>query len=227
MAMDPRAGSGLAGDSLLHHLNMTANVEKGGLAEYTDCTFIFGLSETVSSHVIYALQDFFQATKMGRAFNDRLKKVNKEVVIMDEFAPDTQRLPQVVVKSIPTDHVPVSLGNRLGKETFREQLFDVYGGMANMSTSIDIYESGKANVCALADVIFLSFMQYVRDRLIRINITPQPQVKFSSAAKVSGPLVGGDVYRITLVVPISSTWKQYLEIETPGVSSFESQSTPE
>jgi len=225
MALDPRAGSGIAGDSLVHHLNMTADPGKADLASYSGCTFIFGLSEEISKQVIYVLQDFFQATTMGRTFNDRLKKVNKEVVIMDEFAPDTQLLPQVVIKSVPVDHTPVSLGNRLGQETYGAQVFDVYGGLATLSTAIDLYESGKPNVCALADVVFLAFMQYVRDRLVPQGITIQPQIRFSAATKVTGLAVGGDVYRLSLNVNIIGNWKQYMEIQTVDTSSFESTIT--
>ena len=225
MAIDPRAGSGLAGDSLVHHLNMTADPGKASIGSYSGCTFIFGLSEEVSKQVIYVLQDFFQATSLGRQFNDRLKKVNKEVIIMDEFAPDTQLLPQVVVRSTPVDHTPVSLGNRLGQETYGSQIFDVYGGLATLSTTIDIYEIGKPNVCALADVIFLSFMQYVRDRLLALQITTQPQIKFTAATRVTGLTVGGEVYKLSLAVPIVSNWKQYLEIETVGAESMETQIT--
>jgi hypothetical protein len=227
MTFDPRAGSGVAGDSLHRHLNMAADIDRGNLGIYTGCTFIFGLSEEVSTKVIDVLQDFFQATPIGRAFNERLKKSNKEVVILDEFALDTQSLPQVVVTAVPADNLPVSLGNRLGTETYGTQLFDVYGGLINMNVTLDLYDSGKPNVCQLADIIFLSFMQYVRDRLIPCGITSQPQVKFTKATKVNGVVVGGEVYKISLNVPVVSEWKQYLEIETVDVESIETQPTPE
>ena len=226
MAFDPRAGSGIAGDTLVHHLNMTADVERGSMAEFSGCEFIFSLSEDVSKQVINVLQDFFQATKLGRMFNNRLKKVNKEVIIMDEFAPDTQPMPQVVVKSIPVDHTPVSLGNRLGMEPFGDQLFVVYGGLATMNTTLDIYDTGKASVCALADVIFLSLMQYVRDRLAQLTITIQPQIRFTTAQKITGLTVGGEVYRISLSVTIVSNWKQFLEVDTVSTDTIETQPTP-
>ena len=225
MSIDTRAGSGIAGDSLVHHLNMTADIGKGQLSNYADCTFIFGLSEEVSKQFIYVLQDFFQSNKLGQAYNDKLKKTGKEVIIMDEWALDTQLLPQIVVKSMPVDNIPVSLGNRLGKEEFENQIFETYGGMANLATSLDIYAQGKAAVCSLADIVFLSLMQYVKDRLMQVNISVQPQIRFSSANKVTGVSVGGEVYRISLSVPVIGEWKQYLEIETVDTNSIVHQPT--
>jgi hypothetical protein len=224
---DPRSGSGIAGDSQVTHLNMTADVNRGDLGVFSGCDFIFGLSEGVSKQLIYVLQDFFQAVKLGKEFNDKLKRVNKEVVIMDEFAPDTQLLPQVVVQSIPVDHTPISLGNALGPATVNDQLFEVFGGTANMSTTLSIYDSGKANTCALADIIFLALMQYVPMRLGQQEMTVQPQVRFTNATKVTGPKVGGDVYKITLTVMIVGNWRQYLEIETVGTGSLQSEPTVE
>lgn len=214
MALDSVAGSGIAGDSLLTQLNMTADVEKGSIATFSGCEFIFGLSEETSKALIYVLQDFFQATNLGKNFNEKLKKVKKEVVVMDEFAPDTQRLPQVVVRSIPVDHTPVSFGNALGMQVVNDQVFEIYGGLATLNTTIDIYDQGKPNTCALADVVFLSLMQYVRDRLQLQNLTIQPNIRFTNATRVNAALVGGELYRISLTLTIIGNWRQYLEIET-------------
>jgi len=223
--VNPKYASGLAGDTLLTHLN-TSGDNRANVSDYSSVTFIFGLSEQVSDMLIKVLQDFFQATTLGTAFNAHLGKVNKEVNILDQFTPDTVRLPQVVVSSLPVDHTPISLGNRLGQQTYFEEIFDVYGGQVRLNTTIEIYDSGKPNVHSLTDIIFLSLMQYVPMRMGAAQITvDHAKTRFTNATKVTGDKVGGGVYRIPLVVPIISEWRQYMKIDTVDADTLRTTPT--
>ena len=212
--VNPKVASGLAGDTLLTHLNTTGD-KRSEVSTYSGTTFIFGMSQQVSDVLIKVLQDYFQATTFTQAINTHLGRVNKEVSVLDQFTPDTVRLPQIIVSSLPVDHTPISLGNRLGQDTYGEQLFDIYGGQITMSTTIEIYDSGKPNVHELADMVFLGLMQYVSMRMMASQmIVDTTKVRFTNATRVTGAAVGGEVYRIPLVVPIISEWRQYMEIET-------------
>ena len=225
--LNQRSGSGIAGDTLNTQLNTTANSTQSVLSLLSGPTFIFGLSESVSTRMIQCLQDFFQATSLGRDFNTKLHSVNKEVIIQDQFsAADSQSLPQIVVASVPVDSVPVSLGNRIGQEEYNSHLYNVYGGNANLATTLEIYDSGKVNVCQLADIVFLSLMQYVKDSMESSYMFIQPQIRFTSVSKVnSSPVLGGAIYRITLSVPIVSEWRQYMEVVTVESSAIVNEPT--
>lgn len=224
--MTPRTNSGIAGDTLYSHLNMTGNQQRTVMGWYSGVTFIFGLSYQVSDMVIKVLQDFFQATTLGRDFNTHLNKVNKEVVILDQFAADTRPLPQVVVSSLPVDAVPLSLGNRLGQETYENELFDVYGGQVKLATTLEVYDGGKPNVHQLADVVFLAMMQYVPFRLGAMQmIVDVANVRFTNATRVTGSNVGGELYSIRLTFPIISEWRQYMEILTVDSAVIRAEST--
>ena len=206
--------SGLAGDTELTHLNTTGD-NRAQVSRYTNSTFVFGMSYQVSDLLIKVLQDYFQATDLTKSLNAHLARVNKEVSVLDQFSPDTVRLPQIVVASLPVDHTPLSLGNRLGTDTYGDQIFNVWGGQVTMNTTIEIYDSGKPNVHDLADMVFLGLMQYVQTRMkASLMIVDVTKVRFSNANRVTGENVGGEVYRIPLTVPIISEWRQYMEIET-------------
>lgn len=211
--MDLKDASGLAGDTALTYLNTTGD-KRGGVSNYASTTFVFGLSYQVSDAVIKILQDFFHATELGRSFNTALAKVKKEVCVLDQYAQDTVQLPQIVVNSIPADNVQLSFGNRLGQDTYGDEIYDVYGGQVQMSTTVEIYESGKPNVHALADAVFLAFMQYVPDRLLPLLIIQDRKVRFSSARRMPENTVGGEVYRIAFTLQLTSEWRQYMKIET-------------
>ena len=206
--------SGLAGDSLLTHLNTTGD-SRGALSKYASTTFIFSMSEQVSDLLITSLQDFFQSDELAKELNNKLSLVEKEICVVDQFSTDTTRFPQVVVSSLPVDGIPLSLGNRLGKETYEDEIFDVYGGHVTMNTTIELYDSGKPNVHKLADLVFLSLMQYIPMKLQAVKMTPDiAKVRFSNANKVTGTNLGGEIYKIPLTIPITAEWRQYMKIET-------------
>lgn len=224
--MTPRSNSGVTGDTLYTHLNTTADQQNTVSGWYGGVTFVFGLSYQVSDTLIKVLQDFFQATTMGRDFNTHLNKVNKEVVIMDQFAPDMRPIPQIVVSSLPMDTVPLSLGNRLGQDTYNNEIYDVYGGQVRMAATLEIYDSGKPNVHQLADVVFLAMMQYVPFRLGALQmIVDIANVKFTNATRITGTNVGGEIYAIKMTFPIISEWRQYMEILTVDSDVIRAEST--
>jgi hypothetical protein len=224
--MNPKSASGLAGDTLLTHLNTTGD-SRGSSGKYTDSTFIFGLSYQVSDLLIKVFQDYFQSNSLVKTLNTKLAKVNKEVSILDQFTPDTMRLPQIVVTSLPVDHIPLSFGNRIEQVTYDDHVYDVYGGQVNIGSTIEIYDSGKPNVHELADLVFLGLMQYVPMRMGTSQIiVDTAKVRFANATKTTSGL-GGDVYRINLTVPLISEWRQYFEIETVDVETIRNTITCE
>jgi hypothetical protein len=226
--LNQKSGSGIAGDTLNTQLNTTANSTESIISLLAGPTFIFSLSEAVSLRMIQCLQDFFQIAPLGRDFNQKLWSVNKEVIIQDQFNTDSQALPQIVVTSVPVDSVPISLGNKLGREEYNGHLYDVYGGNANMATTLEIYDNGKVNVSKLADIVFLSLMQYVKESMQASQMFIQPQIRFTAAAKINAsPVLGGAVYRIPLVVPVVSEWRQYMEIITVGTAGITTEPTVE
>ena len=223
--VNPKMASGLAGDTELTHLNTTGD-NRSEVSKYSGSTFIFTMSYQVSDLLIKVLQDYFQATNLTRALNEHLAKVNKEVNVLDQFSPDTVRLPQIVVSSLPVDHTPISLGNRLGKDSYGDQLFDVWGGQVTMNATIEIYDSGKPNVHELADMVFLGLMQYVPTRMkASLMILDVTKVRFANANRVTGKNVGGEVYRIPLTIPIIADWRQYMEIETVDADKMRTDPT--
>lgn len=224
--VNQRSGDGVAGDTLNTQLNTTANNGGSVLSQYSEPTFIFSLSEAVSKRMIDCLQDFFQVAPLAKEFNRRLWAVNKEVIVQDQFSvSDSMSLPQIVVTAVPADHVPVSLGNKLGTTEFNDHLFEEYGGMANMIVTLELYDSGKVNVCQLADIVFLSLMQYVKQALQSTYMTIQPQIKFTNAQKTNAGVIGGGVYKINLTVPVTAEWRQYMEVVTVTSGSISVTST--
>lgn len=223
--VNERMGSGIAGDALQTVLNTTANNSQAVLPLVSGPTFIFSLAEDVTARLIQCLQDFFQATSLGRTLRDTLGKVNKEVIVQDQYSSlDSQLLPQIVVTSVPGDHVPLSLGNKLGEEIYMDHLYRVYGGNVNITATLELYDSGKRNVCALADLVFLSLMEYVPEHMRRTGMTVQPQVKFNKATKTNTS-VGGEVYFVPITVPIIAEWRQYMEINTVTTTQMRSEAT--
>ena len=221
-----RSKTGIAGDTLYQRMNLTAD-QMAEISLYTGVEFIYGLSESVSTRLIQVLQDFFMAYPIGKAFNAALKNVNKEVIILDDFAPDTQQLPQVVVNSMPQESMPVSLGNRVGREEYGELLFDVHQGLVNIATTWSIYEVDKPSLGRLADVLFLAFMQYVPYNMRRTGMTPQPKISFTNPGKLTGTKLGGSVFMSRMNVLIVSEWMQYMEIETIDTEKIEHQPSVE
>jgi hypothetical protein len=173
--------------------------------------FIFSLSEEVSSRMVEVLQDFFNAYPLGKEFQDSLVKAHKEVRITDTNPTDQQQYPLIVVESIPNESVPVSLGNVLGYEEYNERNYVVYGGNANVNTTLRIYDTGKVGAGKLADVVFLALMHYAMMELKRSFIFLQPQVRFTKPTKLTGTNLGGDVWMCTVNVPIVTEWRQYFE----------------
>jgi hypothetical protein len=226
--LNQKSGSGIAGDTLDTQLNTTANNTAAKLALYGDTKFIFGLSEDISTRMIQVLQDFFQADSLGRRYNRKLGEVNKEVIIQDQFSvADTQQLPQVVVTAVPVDALPVSLGNKLGEEEYGDQLFSVYGGNVTTNVILEIYDNGKPAVCKLADIVFLSMMEYVKEHMQISFMTVQPQIRFSQPTKVNATVVGGAVYKLTLSVPVVAEWRQYREIVAVESTAIQNDITGE
>lgn len=220
MPINPMMSSGLAGDSLLTHLN-TGGDKKASISNYTGTTFIFSMSEQVSDMLITVLQDYFQATDLTKELNTDLAKVLKEVTVLDQFTSDSVRLPQVVVSSLPADSIPLSLGNRIGQETYEDEIYDVYGGNVILNTTIEMYDSGKPNVHKLADMVFLGLMQYVPMRMGQLKMTMDvAKVRFSNANRITGTNVGGEIYKIPLTIPIISEWRQYMKIETVDTATL-------
>ena len=220
-----KLSSGLGGDTLLTHLNTTGD-KRSEVSDYSSTTFIFGMSYQVSDMLIKVLQDYFQATTFTKSINNRLGRVNKEVSILDQFTPDTVRLPQIIVSSLPVDHMALSFGNRLGRDTYEDEIFDIFGGQITMNTTIEIYDSGKPNVHELADMVFLGLMQYVPNRLKSSQmIVDMPKLRFTNANRVTGTNVGGEVYRIPMNVPIISEWRQYMKIETVDTGEIRREAT--
>jgi hypothetical protein len=212
--VNPAEASGLAGDTLLTRLNTTGD-KRSEVSRYTGTTFVFGMSYQVSDYLIKVLQDYFQATSLTKELNERLGSVNKQVTVLDQFTPDTIGLPQVVVTSMPADSMALSFGNRLGRDTYNDELYDIYGGQITMNSTIEVYDSGKPNVHELADIVFLGLMQYVLMRMqAQQMILDTTRVRFTNANRITGDKVGGEVYRIPIVVPIVSEWRQYMKIET-------------
>lgn len=212
MSVTQKAGSGLAGDTLYNHINTTGD-KRGAVSKYEGITFIFGLSESVSDRLIKILQDYFMIDTLGLAFNAALAKVNKEVVVLDEFNKDTMNLPQIVINAVPSDNVPLSLGNKLGMESFGDYDYDVYGGDVNHNVTISLYDAGKPNVQQLADIVFLALMQYIPTNMATTFMHVQPQVRFSNATKQSGDRLGGEYYLVRVTVPIRSEWRQFMKID--------------
>lgn len=223
--MNQHANSGIAGDSLYTHLNTTGD-GKGILAAYGGVGFIYSLASNTSDMLIKILQDFFQAYALGREFNAGLAKVNKQVTIMDQFAADTQPLPQVVVTSMPADNMAISLGDKQGQQAFDDELYEVFGGQALINTTLELYDSGKPNVEKLADVIFLSLMYYVHMHMqIQYLTIDKPKIRFSNAVKITDTGLGGELYRINLTMPIITEWKQFMQIETVDVEKMQREIT--
>ena len=223
MAVDQKAGDGIAGDTLYTKLNTTAD-STGVLSKYSGVTFIYSLSETVSDRIIMVLQDFFKAYPLGIAFNSALQKVAKQVNITDQFSADTIGLPQVVVNSMPMDTQPISLGNKLGKETYNDHIYEVYSGIVNINTTFELYDSGKPNVGKLADIILLALMQYVREQLKSTYMTLHLNPRFSNPTKVNTSVDG--IYRSTITVQIITEWNQYMEIETVDADTIRDVGAP-
>ena len=224
MSVNQRAPNGVAGDTLSKPINSTGDVV-GVLELYAGMSFIYSLSDEVSNSIIEALQDFFMAYPLGKAFNDSLAPVNKSVIIKDSFSADAQQLPQIVIQSTPAEHIPLHLGNKQGMETFNDRVFETYGGNVNIATSLNIYDSGKPNVARLADVVFLAFMYYVPMVLRRRYMFVQPQVKFTNPTKQTGTALGGDVFMNTLSVPVITDWHQYFELATPEQDTIRTEMT--
>lgn len=223
--VNQRMGSGIAGDALQTVLNTTANNTQAVLESLSGPTFIFGLSEDVTSRLITFLQDFLQSNSLGKTLRERLGKVNKEVIVQDQYTSmDSQLLPQIVVTSVPVDGIPLSFGNRLGEEIYMDHLYVVYGGNVLISASLEIYDSGKRNVCELADLVFLSLMEYIPGRMKQVNMTVQPQVKFTKATKAN-TAVGGEVYVVTVSVPIIAEWRQYMEVNAVSTTQMRTEAT--
>jgi len=226
MAINQFPASGLAGDTLVTKINTTGD-DRSDVNNYYSTTFIFGLSYQVSDYLITVLQDYFQSNDLTKALNTRLGKVHKQVTVLDEFTPDTIGLPQIVVKSMPAESMPISLGNRIGKDTYGDEIFDVYGGQVLMNTTLEIYDSGKSSVHELADLVFLGIMQYIPNRLqTKQMIIDQARIRFANATRVTGTNVGGEVYRIPLTLPIRSEWRQYMKINTVDIDTIRNVPTP-
>jgi hypothetical protein len=224
MTVNLRAPNGVAGDTLAKPINTTADAGPGAnlgvLDVYGGMSFIYALSEEVSKSLVEVLQDFFMAYPLGAAFNTTLAKVNKSVIIKENFSADTQQLPQVVIQSTPAEHIPLHLGNKQGVETFEDKDYITYSGDVNVATSLNIYDSGILNVQKLSDVVFLAFMYYVPACLSRRFMFPQPQVRFTNPTKVTGQNIGGEVFRNTLTVPIRTSWHQYFEVAAPNLAAL-------
>lgn len=227
MAVDPRSGSGLAGDTLLTRINSTGDQHRADVSNFYSTTFVYGMSYQVSDMLIKVLQDYFQSNDLTTELNTELAKVNKEVVVLDQFTPDTVTLPQIIVSSLPADHIPLSFGNRIGQETFTdsesstEEIYDVYGGDVLLNTTLELYDSGKPNVHRLADIVFLGLMQYVSMRLGNAFMTLDlSRVRFANATRVTGTGVGGELYRIPITFGVRSEWRQYFKHHTVDVSAI-------
>lgn len=219
MLVNQRAPNGVAGDTLNNPINSTGDTA-GVLDVYGGTSFIYSMSEEITTSLIEILQDFFMAYPLGKAFNDSLSKVNKSVIIKDTFSVDSQQLPQVVIQSAPADHMPLSFGNKQGTEQYNDKEYITFSGNLNIVVSLNIYDSGKPNVAKLADIVFLAFMYYVPMAMNRRFLFPQPQVRFTNPVKQTGNNLGGDVFMNTLTVPIISEWHQYFEIAAPELAEI-------
>jgi hypothetical protein len=225
MAVNPRAMSGVSGDTQYTHLNTAADTQKGTLSPYTGSTFIYALTGETSDRLIKVLQDFFNKDTLCRELNAKLGKVNKEVTVVDQYMIDTVGLPQIVVSSNPVDNIADSLGDRIGQEEYESELFYVYGGRANVNTTIELYDSGKPNVENLADLVFLGLMHFVYYNMMQtMMFIEKPKIRFSNATR-STTTAGGEVYQIKLTVPIQTQWRQYFKIDTIDIDKIEQSIT--
>ena len=225
MAVNPRAMSGVGGDTQYTHLNTTADTQQGTLSPYFSSTFVYALSGDVSDRLIEVLQDFFNKDSLCRELNNKLGKVNKEVTIVDQFNIDTVGLPQIVVSSNPIDNIPDSFGDRIGQEQYLDELFYVYGGRANVNTTIELYDSGKPNVEQLADLVFLGMMHFVYYSMMQtMMFIEKPKIRFSNATR-SSTTTGGETYQIKFTVPIQTQWRQYFKIDTIDIEKIEQDIT--
>lgn len=224
MPVNFQDGSGVAGDTLVTTINTTAATDQAGIGVFGEPVFVFGLSEQVSARFIQVIQDFFNRNPLCRTLNTKLAKVNKEVKILDCFAPDTQSLPQIVVSSMPVTHSPISLGNRLGMQEVDGHAYMVYGGNLAIESQIELYELGKTNICDLADLLFLGLMQYIPFCMAQTQIVVQPNIRFTPASEYRKAAIDGEVFKLTLTVPVVSEWRQYMEIgssDSPALGEFQ------
>lgn len=225
MAVNPRAMSGVSGDTTYTHLNTTGDTQQGTLSPYTGSTFIFSLASDTSDRLIKVLQDFFNKDTLCKELNAKLGKVNKEVTVVDQFMIDTVGLPQIVVSSNPVENIAESFGNRIGQEQYGDELFYVYGGRANINTTIELYDSGKPNVESLADLVFLGLMHFAYYNLMQTAMFIEtPKIKFTNATR-STNTTGGEIYQIKLTLPIQTEWRQYFKIDTIDIEKIEQSIT--
>jgi len=221
MAVNPRSNSGVSGDTLYTHLNPTGDVQAGTLSPYSGSVSIFSLATDTSDRLIKVLQDFFNTDTLCKALNAKLGKVNKEVTIVDQYMIDIRGLPQIVVSSNPVENISDSFGDRIGYEEYGDELFYVYGGRANINTTIELYDSGKPNVEELAEIVFLGLSHFVYYNLMQtMQFIDKSKIKFSNATR-STTATGGEVYQIKLTMPIMTQWRTYFKADTTGIEEIE------
>ena len=225
MSVSQRALSGVGGDTLYSSLNMSGDKGRAVSSVYGDANFIYTLSEELSEKLIEIIQDYFNSYSLTKTYQQNLAKVNKEVIVLDEFAPDTVSLPQIVVQAMPADNFPLSLGNNLGRTTYMGHFYDVFGGRATFKSTLAIYD-GSLNSCKkLVDILFLGFSYYIKKRLEAIQIWPEVKISFSNPTKMAVPgsavtTVGSEMYVSKFSFNISTDWRQFFEIVGPDVAGM-------
>lgn len=210
MAVTQFAGNGIAGDTLYSKMSTAAD-RNGIITPAIRKTNIFSLASDFSDFLIKSIQDYFQYEETCRDINVKLAKVNKQITVLDQYALDTIGLPQIVVASNPVKHSAHSFGNRMGTEEYNGQLFEVWGGRANISSNIEIWDTGKPNVEELADLLFLGLSTDINNSLMVQNVFLDIAAISYTNAKRSNMRIGGETFVITMSVPATSEWRQYIE----------------
>lgn len=226
------AGSGLSGDTLYSSMN-TVGDKTAEITNFTGVEFIYALSDQVSESIIEVMQDFFNAYPLGKTFQNRLKEVGKEVVVLDEFSPDTVNIPQIVVSGMPADNIPLGFGNKLGEIDYNGHHYVRIGGDANFNSTVSVYEGSMQSCKKLVDVVFLGFMFYIKMRLQSQQIWPEDtKLRFTNPTKVSSAggnigRVGGEVYSSKITFNIRTHWDQFFEVSGPDLEGLVFQGSSE